>query len=184
MHRDNFTFLLYDESSTFLRNVDKQLPDYMVSHPERFFVIRLWQCPAFHGCVSSCIMNRSAEHRNKYCLKDVVTFPVHYVDVPLHQRTSLCGQVGVTCFTFSLWLTVGISSVLGWSYRVYVENIADISEAHAAPIFSVEECRMGEFLCISFFRKATGEGEVGLVACLGQQNQWTEKVAQVQNRPF
>jgi hypothetical protein len=43
-------------------------------------------------------------------------------------------------------------------------NIADISDAYAASIFSVEECRMGEFLCtfVSSFEKPPETGRVGV----------------------
>lgn len=101
-------------------------------------------------------MNRRAKRRNKYCLNHVVKFLAHYLDITIRQRISLCGEVEVTDFRLSLWLTVDINSVLGWLYRVYVSNIADISEAHAFSIFSVEECRMGKFLCIKFLSKSHG----------------------------
>jgi hypothetical protein len=121
--------------------------------------------------VNKSKFNRRAKRRNKYCLKHVVKFLAHYLDVLIRLRTNPCGEV--TDFRLSLWLTVDINSVLGWLYRLYVSNIADISEAHAASIFSVEECKMGEFLCI--FRKATCDGEGGVCGLSGSVESMDQK---------
>jgi hypothetical protein len=49
---------------------------------------------------------------------------------------------------------------LGWLHSVDMGGIQDVEEIHAAFIFRIEMCKMGEFLCIYTFmlRKITGEG--------------------------
>jgi hypothetical protein len=65
----------------------------------------------------------------------------------------------ITDFELPWWLTVDVSSVLGWLYCVAVGNVANVSEVHAAFIFRVEVCRVGEFLCIKRYGWESGPTE-------------------------
>jgi hypothetical protein len=44
------------------------------------------------------------------------------------------------------WLSVDVTSVLGWLYRVGVGDVADVREKRTPSMFRVEVCRVGEFL--------------------------------------
>jgi hypothetical protein len=69
---------------------------------------------------------------------------------------------------------------------VDVGNIADVSQVHAASIFRVEVCRVGEFLCIYglCFERKLREKSGGLIPRPGQQGQCTGKVVNGKEGPF
>jgi hypothetical protein len=49
---------------------------------------------------------------------------------------------------------------------VDVSNVTDVSELHAASIFRVEMCKVGEFLYMyrTLLRKQLGEGDIGALS--------------------